>query len=135
MHIGARNLKIAVYTALLPFYIKWSKCVKVSIDNFQLWNKNWVEIIASERPEDDHDVISASFFVPGRGKLANQLRFKAGTGIDIYLHLPHHLYKHALRRHLMTEEALRAEDNEDAEDWGLTYDPKPVHCLIVFSPS
>ncbi|KIL58368.1 hypothetical protein M378DRAFT_86593, partial [Amanita muscaria Koide BX008] len=87
VHIGARDLKRVVYTMILPHFLAWSKGLPINIDECELRNKQWVELIP-RHPEADVDVIADKFIDKGRKKNGAPV-FNPRQGIDLYLVIGH----------------------------------------------
>jgi hypothetical protein len=80
---------------LLPQYLTWSKGYPLSIDECQLRDKDWVELIP-KRP--DVDIISDKFFeLKGRSKTKS---FSAKKAAELYLCISHEKYD-AILTHLV----------------------------------
>ncbi|KIL54342.1 hypothetical protein M378DRAFT_182577 [Amanita muscaria Koide BX008] len=87
VHIGARDLKRVIYTMILPHFLAWSKGLPINIDECELRNKQWVELIP-RHPEADVDVIADKFIDKGRKKNGAPV-FNPRQGIDLYLVIGH----------------------------------------------
>lgn len=88
MHIGVGDLKFILFHALLHQYLKWSKGFPLTIEECQLRDKNWVELIPRT---PDVDAIAENFFASGKGK-SKVKTFVSKKGIEIYLSIEYEKY-------------------------------------------
>jgi len=98
VHVGVADLKFLAYHALLPQYLEWAKGFPLTMDECQLRNKNWVELIP-RRP--DVDAIAEMFF-PCKGK-SKAKTFSAKSGAELYLYIRHEKYD-AILEHLVQQD-------------------------------
>lgn len=94
VHIGAADLKFIAYYALLPQYLAWSKGYPLSIDECQLRDKDWVELIPKN---PDVDVIADRFF-EFKGKKARAKSFTPKKGAELSLSISYETYDDILTR-------------------------------------
>lgn len=99
VHIGADDLKLVLYHALLPQYIKWSKGFPIQLEDCQLRNKLWVELIPKH---PDVDAV-AEYFFSSKGKNKAKI-FMPKQGIDLYLVITNEKYEAVLQHLSDTEE-------------------------------
>ena len=88
VHIGANNLKWVLYYALLPHYIKWSKGFPLQLNECQIRNKLWVELVPKH---PDVDAVTDQFFT-SKGKNKAKV-FTPKQGVDLYLVITHEKYE------------------------------------------
>ena len=88
VHIGANDLKTVLYLAILPQFVKWSKGFALPLDDCQIRNKLWVELIPKH---PDIDAITDHFF-SSKGKNKTKI-FSAKQGIDLYLVITYEKYE------------------------------------------
>ena len=100
VHIGAEQLKLVLYHALLPHYVKWSKGFPLPIEECQIRNKLWVELVPKH---PDVDAV-ADYFFTSKGK--NKAKaFTPKQGIDLFLVITHEKYE-AILQHLSDMEEV-----------------------------
>jgi hypothetical protein len=100
VHIGVGDLKFILYHALLHQYLKWSKDFPLTIDECQLRDKNWVELIPRK---PDVDAIAENFFeCKGKSKVKT---FVSKKGVEIYLSVEYEKYD-AILDHLAEQVGL-----------------------------
>lgn len=84
LHIGAKALKSIAYFTLLPQLLKWSQGYFVSIDQFSLRRKNWVELLPKVPVDTDLDAVSSEFFV-AKAKTSKAPQFQPNKILDLLL--------------------------------------------------
>ena len=94
VHIGANDLKWVLYHAVLPHYIKWSKGFPIQMDECQIRNKLWVELVPKH---PDVDAVAEHFFT-SKGRNKGRV-FTPKQGVELYLVITHEKYE-AILQHL-----------------------------------
>lgn len=94
VHIGAVDLKWVLYHALLPQYIKWSKGFPLQLEDCQIRNKLWVELVPKI---PDVDAVADYFFI-SKGKNKTKA-FTPKQGVDLYLVITNEKYE-AILQHI-----------------------------------
>jgi hypothetical protein len=90
-----------LYQALLPQFIKWSKGFPLQLEDCQIRNKLWVELIPKH---PDIDAVADHFFT-SKGK--NKAKaFTPKQGVDLYLVITHEKYEAILRHISDIEEVI-----------------------------
>ena len=92
------------YYALLPQYLEWSKNFPLAIDQCQLRDKDWVELIPRQ---PDVDAITDKFFhCKGKSKAKT---FSPKSGAELYLCIRYDKYDSILEHLVQLDEQSRAQ--------------------------
>ena len=92
VHIGLSNLKHILYHALLPQFLEWTKGFPLSIEEFELRDKNWVKLVPRQ---PDIDVIADQFF---EAKAKSKVKvFSAKKSADLSLCVKNEKYQEILQ--------------------------------------
>ena len=82
-----------LYSALLPQFIKWSKGYSLPLEDCQIRNKLWVELVPKQ---PDIDAV-AEYFFTSKGKKGKA--FTPKQGVELYLVITNEKYE-AILQHL-----------------------------------
>jgi hypothetical protein len=94
------SLKHILYYALLPQFLRWSKGFPLSIEECELRNKNWVQLIPRQ---PDIDAIAERFF---EAKPKSKVKvFSAKKGADLSLCVKNEKYQEILQHLVDLDEA------------------------------
>ncbi|KAL0945786.1 hypothetical protein HGRIS_012074 [Hohenbuehelia grisea] len=98
VHIGATELKAVLFYAVLPKFVKRSKGFTLRIEDVELRNSQWAEIVPNTALSSDVDAIAAHFY-KSRGNNKGKLTvptFAPGKGIELYLAIDYEQYEDIL---------------------------------------
>ena len=94
------NLKHILYHALLPRFLHWSKGFPLSIEECELCDKNWVQLILQQL---DIDAIAEQFF---EAKPKSKVKvFSAKKSADLSLCVKNEKYQEVLQHLVELDEA------------------------------
>ncbi|KIM36153.1 hypothetical protein M413DRAFT_449355 [Hebeloma cylindrosporum] len=100
VHIGVSNLKHILYHALHPQFLDWSKGFPLSIEECELRDKNWVQLLPRQ---PDIDAIAEQFF---EAKARSKVKvFSAKKSADLSLCVKNEKYQDVLQHLIDLDEA------------------------------
>jgi len=100
VHIGVSNLKHILYHALLPQFLDWSKGFPLSIEECELRDKNWVQLLPRQ---PDINAIAEQFF---EAKPRSKVKvFSSKKSADLSLCVKNEKYQEVLQHLINLDEA------------------------------